>query len=106
MNLRTLCVCLLLIALALYTVGRAMEEQNSQESSDSAFNQTSWTHSDYMEWDGHFQLLVYREDTPWFESNPWYEPFSGEAQCCPAVPPLGAPLLLDLTVQELLENFI
>lgn len=108
MSLRIVLVCLLLIALALYTVGRAVEEkqQRLQDSSESAPNQISWTNSDLMEWDGYFQLLVYREDIPWLESDPWYEPPGGEAQCCPAVPPLDIGLPLDLSVQELLEKFI
>lgn len=108
MNLRIVIVCLLLIALALYTMGRASEERQRslEDSSESALNQTSWTNSDFVERDGFFQLLVYREDVPWPESDPWYEPPGAETECCPAVPPLDASFPLDLPVQELLEKFI
>jgi hypothetical protein len=108
MNIRTVMACVLLIALALYTAGRAMEEQQEQaiESSQSALNQTSWTTSDYLELDAYDQLLVYREDTPVEIPDSWYEPAGGESECCPAVPPMGAPALCDTTVQELPEMVI
>ena len=108
MNLRIVLVCLLIIALALYTAGRGVEEQQqrSQESSKSDLNQLSWTSPESVEWDGFFQLLVYREDMPTLEIDPWYESQGGERECCPAVPPLNELIPPDLSVQEFPEKFL